>query len=169
MIPMLRALLADRFGLRVHTETRQDDGFALVTARTDGRLGPGLRRTQITCAILESVAPTTARADLPACALQRGFANGLTTASLRGATLDRLALLLQSATGRSVVDRTGLAGGFDIDLEWASDDALLASREPDSRPGIVTAVQDQLGLKLEPSRAPLEVLIIDAVERPTAN
>ena len=169
MIPMLRALLAERFGLRVHTETRADDGFALVPARTDGRLGPGLRPSQTECTTLSAVPPTTNRAELPRCAVQQGFTNGLSTVALRGATIDSLVTLLQSAAARGVVDRTKLSGRFDIDLEWAGDDALLASRDPDFRPGIITAVQEQLGLRLEPTRAPLEVLVIDAVQRPKAN
>jgi uncharacterized protein (TIGR03435 family) len=169
MIPMLRALLADRFGLRVHTEMRLADGFALVPARTDGRLGPGLRRSQAQCTILEQVPYYTKRADLPTCALQRGFANGLNAVSLRGAKVQSLVFLLQAVAARGVVDRTNLSGSFDIDLEWAEDKDLLASPEPDFRPSLGTAVQDQLGLKLVSERAPVEVLVIDAVRRPDAD
>ena len=74
---------------------------------------------------------------------------------------DLLMQLLASASGRIVVDRTGLKGPFVIDLEWSQDQTLS------DLPSIFTAVQEQLGLKLEPARAPVDVLVIDSVERPT--
>jgi len=169
LIAMLRGLLAERFGLRVHTETRSENGFALVPARTDGRFGPGLRRSQGQCTTLSIVPPATERAELPPCAYHQGFASGLRTVSFRGAPIDRVVTMLQNANAKSVVDRTNLSGTFDVDLEWAAEDALLASQEPAAGPGIVTAVQEQLGLKLESMRMPLEVLVIDAVQRPEAN
>jgi uncharacterized protein (TIGR03435 family) len=69
--------------------------------------------------------------------------------------------LLANASGRIVVDRTGLKGPFTIDLEWSQDQTAS------DKPSIFTAVQEQLGLKLESSRAPVDVLVIDSVERPT--
>jgi len=169
MLVMLRRLLAERFGLRVHTETQQRDGFALVRAQADGRLGPGLRPTQATCTSLTPVAPTADVADLPMCALHRGFANGLSTASFRGARMTSLALLVESVMARGVVDHTNLTGSFDIDLSWVADEVLLAAPGIDTRPGMATALQEQLGLKLERTRTPLEVLVVDAVQRPKAN
>ena len=74
---------------------------------------------------------------------------------------DLLVQLLASASGRIVVDRTGLKGPFVIDLEWSQDQTAS------DNPSIFTAVQEQLGLKLEPARAPVDVLVIDSVERPT--
>ena len=66
---------------------------------------------------------------------------------------------LQSLTGRPVVDRTGLTGTFDIDLKW--------STSGDDGPSIFTALQEQIGLRLEPSKGPFEVVVIDKVARPT--
>jgi uncharacterized protein (TIGR03435 family) len=169
MLLILRQLLADRFALRVHVDTRQGDGYALVPARADRRLGAGVRPSQAKCPSLPAVESATSRKDLPACALQRGVANGLSTASLRGATMANLATVLQLSAARAVIDRTNLTGAFDIDLEWAAGEALLDATDPDFRPSVFTAVQEQLGLKLEPAQTPVEVLVIDAVGRPKAN
>ena len=71
------------------------------------------------------------------------------------------------AVSRGVVDRTGLQGPFDVELEWSSD--VSAGATAGNTPSIFTALQEQLGLRLEPSRGPVEVLVIDSVERPTPN
>jgi uncharacterized protein (TIGR03435 family) len=84
-----------------------------------------------------------------------------------------LARMLVVPAGRLVEDRTGLAGGFDFDLAFTMDGAAPPGAQapaPDANaPSIFTALEEQLGLKLEPTRAPVEVLVIDRVERPTAN
>jgi uncharacterized protein (TIGR03435 family) len=74
-----------------------------------------------------------------------------------------LAENLRSRGGRVVIDRTGLTGAYDFKLEWAPDPANNA----DARPSLFTALQEQLGLKLQPSTAPLAVVVIDRIERPT--
>ena len=73
-----------------------------------------------------------------------------------------------SFVGRHVIDRTGLTGPFDVDLEWTPD-SPGAAPAPDAGASIFTAIQEQLGLKLEPSTAPLEVIVIDSAERPSEN
>ena len=77
----------------------------------------------------------------------------------RTQAIQKITPALQSLTGRPVVDRTGLTGTFDIDLKW--------SATGDDGPSIFTALQEQLGLKLEPSKGPFEVVVIDAIRRPT--
>jgi uncharacterized protein (TIGR03435 family) len=72
-----------------------------------------------------------------------------------------------SFVGRQVIDRTGLAGALDVDLEWTPDAPSAPSPEAD--PSILTAIQEQLGLKLEPATAPLEIVVIDGAEQPSAN
>jgi uncharacterized protein (TIGR03435 family) len=86
-------------------------------------------------------------------------------------TMPQLSASLQSLTGRPVVDRTGLTGTFDIDLQWTSGTigpAVGANPPaPDDGPSIFTALQEQLGLKLESTRGPFEVTVIDSIRRPT--
>ena len=157
---MLQGLLRDRFNFSGHTETRERPAYALVLARSDGRLGPRLRRVAVDCQDAEAVRQATASAGGkgPVCG---GQANS-TNISLRGFSLDALARALAGPAGRLVVNRTGIAGAFDIDVNWAT---------VDSQDGvsIFTAVQEQLGLKLESTTAPFDVLVIDRIERPTEN
>jgi uncharacterized protein (TIGR03435 family) len=144
---LLRSLLEDRFQLRTHREQRQMAIYALVRARSDGVLGPRFRKSTVDC-FTES----------PKC----GFAGGpVGRVKADSITMDILTQLLGNATDRIVVDRTGLQGGFAIDLEWSPDQTAS------DQPSIFTAAQEQLGLKLESTRGPVDVLVIDHVEKPT--
>lgn len=159
---MLRTVLAERFQLKISTELRELPVFALVLARPDGRLGPGLRqRSESECAGgLPRPGVPDLNADTPLCGYLRG---GQGMLNYRGVGI--AALLRPSALGRLdriVIDRTALPGLFDIDLTWTVETAA----SPDA-PSVFTAVQEQLGLKLAPMRAPVEVLVIEAVQRPT--
>jgi uncharacterized protein (TIGR03435 family) len=166
---MMRALLADRFRLRVRRETRELPVYALVLARSDGSFGPELKRSTIDCERLtrsRAAGPVTFNTgDRPQCGarvLSGQFVAG-------GRPLSELVSMLSSNVGRSVVDRTGLEGIFDMSLKWAPDDQPGRVNEPDSdsdAPSIFTALQEQSGLKLESARGPVEVLVIDHIERP---
>jgi uncharacterized protein (TIGR03435 family) len=92
----------------------------------------------------------------------------------RNATMPLLASMLQrSVLDRPVVDQTGLTGAFDFDLEWTPDESQFEGRIPVpvdmTKPGLFTAIQEQLGLRLEALTGPVEVLVIDRVERPSEN
>lgn len=149
---MMRSLLADRFKLVVHKETRNLPAFALVLARRDGKLGPSLRRSEADCSPANQQ-----KAPAASC----GFRNGDGALTGRGATIEKLAAEL-ILTGRLVVDRTGLTGGFDMDLKWTPDELGTNSE-------LFAALQEQLGLKLEAIRAPVEVIVIDSAARPSEN
>ena len=82
-----------------------------------------------------------------------------------GVTLAQLASTISNRVDRTVVDRTGLNGFYDVDLNWAP----TTITPDDTKPSIFTAVQEQLGLRLESSRGPIEVLVIDSLDRPTPN
>jgi uncharacterized protein (TIGR03435 family) len=162
MLEMLRSLLADRFKLVVHRETRQMPVYALVLARADGKTGPQLRRA-------EPCAQDTR------CG---GFSVGNGVLKGAGVTLTQLAAELPSATeGRYVIDRSGLTGLFDVNLRWNVDalgPGIIPGPIPDPIPGpdapsVFAAIQEQLGLKLEPIIAPIDVIVIDRAERPTSN
>jgi uncharacterized protein (TIGR03435 family) len=162
MLEMLRSLLANRFKLVVHKETKNSPVYALTLARRDGRLGPRLRRAEAECA-----APDSAPRPAPASERRCGFRLGNGALNGQGTTMARLAGEL-SFVGRQVVDRTNLTGAFDVDLEWMPDTSGAAA-SPDAEASIFTAIQEQLGLKLEPSMAPLDVVVIDSAERPAGN
>jgi uncharacterized protein (TIGR03435 family) len=153
---MLRAMLADRFRLVTHTETREAPAYALVLARKDGRLGPQLHHDTRDCGA-PGPAPASQDDEHP-CELQiGGEIRG------RGQPMDQLAKTLLQFAGRSIVNRTGLAGGFDFDIQ-ASEIAGV-----DDLPSIYTAIQEQLGLKLESIRAPVEFVVVDRIDHPESN
>lgn len=168
---MLRTLLTDRFKLMIHTETRDTPTYALVMARSDGKLGPKLHPATADCATLRAAAPP---GEKDPCGLLT-VATALVTGrmSVRGLDFSSLAVLARDA-GRRVVNKTGLTGAFDWDLTWTPQSFLQGpfNRErfpsiDSDGPSIFTAVQEQLGLKLESQKGEGEVLVIDRVEHPT--
>ena len=162
---MLQSLLEGRFKLRVHRETREQPIYAVVIARSDGRLGARLKQSSADCAAAaNSASPPMFSPDGPCAALFGvGPAGGRIIS--KGQPLARVMSALSMAVSRGVVDRTGLRGPFDVELEWSSDVGTSATNS--NTPSIFTALQEQLGLRLEPSRGPVDVLVIDSVERPT--
>lgn len=170
-LALLKALLAERFKLKVREEDRVRPVYALTTARNDGVLGPKARKSDIDCgAVMRGERPALLPGQGPPCSLKtppgRLFANTF--------TIPAIASLLSRHLDRPVVDQTGLSGRFDIELEAAEIKAA-----PDYKPGpsdlalppaagptVFVAVREQLGLKLEPLDAPQAVIIIDQAERP---
>jgi uncharacterized protein (TIGR03435 family) len=159
---MLRTLLADRFGLVARRETRQLPIFALVTVRPDKRLGPQLTASKVDCAAL--FAKRAPGADAPPCGIRSGYGSIV----LEGIPIAQLAASLSGLLNTAVEDRTGLPGTFDLDLSW----------ELEMRPGtgpsaaaesLVKALEAQAGLRLERTTGPMDVLVIERIERPTAN
>jgi uncharacterized protein (TIGR03435 family) len=168
---MLRTLLAERFNLIVHHETRELPMYALVMARSDRRLGPQLRMPETDCGAFDfRNSPTP-----PPGGFCGGIKSGPGHFTGKGATIRQLALNLSPLVARPVVDRTGLSGSFDLDLEWTPVSVPRAPDTPGDResapvaqgPSIFTAVQEQLGLKLESTKGPVDTIVIDHVERPT--
>jgi len=142
---MLRSLLEDRFKLAVHRETKETSGYALVPAKG----GPKLKE------------PTEARSG-------DGSISVAARGRLRGqkAPLSMLAAQLTRMVGSSVVDETGLEGGFDFNLEWTPEETPT---DLASAPSIFTAIQEQLGLRLEARQERTEIVVIDHAEKPDAN
>lgn len=181
---MLRAMLADRFKLKVHTESRETSSYDLVFARPDGKLGPKLTPSTTDCAA--EAAAARARGDAPAppafgTPMKCGMRMGPGTLSAGDISLVQFASTISQQVGRTVVDRTGLTGNFDIDLTFTPDqlpprpggaDSPIALNgvviDPNG-PTLLTAIQEQLGLKLEPSKANMEMVVVDNVEHPTAD
>src|SRR5262249_40754923 len=160
---MLQTLLTDRFKLTVHHEPRDLAVYELHVDRGDGRLGPQLKRVDVDCAAQRG-------SDQP-CGGFRTVAPGHIVG--RGVTLPLLAQFLELPAGRNVFDRSGLQGTFDVELQYTPD--RLPLRGPDTPApdqnavSVFTALREQLGLKLESARAPIDVLVIDHAEKPTSD
>jgi len=176
MMEMAKTMLADRFKLKVHTETRQLPIYALVLARQDGRLGPRMRLSTLDCGAPPAGAPGGPPAgavpspappppldgvEIPRCGTRSG--PGQITSG--GVLLEAFTRNMASMAGRIIVDKTGLSGRFDFSLSFAMDPASTA---PDV-PSVFAAIQEQLGLKLEAQTGPVEVFVIDSAARPTEN
>jgi uncharacterized protein (TIGR03435 family) len=142
--PLMQSLLADRFNLKFHRETQEMKVYALVVAKDGPKLKP----------------PT------------EGEASGANTSGgphkshliATATTMEVLAGYVGNRLNRIVVDKTGLKDSFDFTLDWAPDEA------PDSLvPPLITALREQLGLRLETQKVPVEVLVIDGIARPSDN
>jgi uncharacterized protein (TIGR03435 family) len=178
MLLMLQSLLTERFRLAAHKETRDLPIYELVVNRRDGKTGTRLRPASPgTCTDRGQQPVGVPAGQLPSCGV---LLAGPDRMSGRRVSLALLATQLSARVSRVVVDRTGRAEMFDLDLEWTPDDAERAAVaaltpgggpppvDPD-RPGIFTALDEQLGLKLEPARGPIEILVIAGAERPVEN
>jgi uncharacterized protein (TIGR03435 family) len=179
-LAMLRTLLAERFKLAVHHETRTAPIYVLMLARSDGKIGPNLLRSDVDCAALLAARgaappPPPTPGARPPCGAMVGLGPvALLTAG--GQTMPALANMLSRITGRIVADHTGLSGVFDVDLRFNGED--LAGLPPPpagaDRPApatdavsLFTAIQEQLGLKLDAQRGPIDVVVVDHAEQPT--
>jgi uncharacterized protein (TIGR03435 family) len=217
---VFRQLLADRFNLKTHKETRELPIFALVLARTDGRLGPNLTRSSDECVAMMTArgrgrggpdgrggpppdgrggpppdgrgraaiggpggpvpagGPATLNLDGPApCG---GRLGGIGRIRAGGSTIEQFAAgLLSERAQRVVIDKTGLTGYFDISLNYTPTPDQMPQGPPPpgaapppidpDGPSLFTAIQEQLGLKLQDQRGPVEVLVIDSINQPTEN
>ena len=166
----LRSLLTERFKLRVHGETRQVPMYALVMARADRKPGPILKPSSADCSPEGMRARTDAAQagqPLPGTCGTRATAGRL---QFGGRMSDFARNLSGSAEiGRNVIDQTGLTGGWEFQLMFAPPRQRAAGQEPlpddPNAPSLITALQEQLGLRLEPIQGPVEFVVVDRVER----
>jgi uncharacterized protein (TIGR03435 family) len=159
----LQALLADRFQLTIHHETKEQPIYTLVVAKSGSKL--------------KTTDSSTGQGPKGMMRMSPGGFNG------QGVELKMLAEALSNPLGRTVVDRTGLSGRFDVDLQWTPDASQremgpmggppppgmeMPAADP-NRPSIFTAIQEQLGLRLESAKGPVDMIVIDRVGKPTEN
>ena len=136
---LMRQILDDRFALKAHIEKRELPVYELVVAKQGSKLKQSLPHTG-------------------------GISNyGPGKISAKRTPITSLIVNLSATVGRVVIDKTGLTGEYDFELTWATDS------QPDAGPSIFTALQEQLGLKLQSAKAPVDVVVIDHIERPSAN
>jgi uncharacterized protein (TIGR03435 family) len=171
----MRTLLAERFKLAVHRETRQMDIYDLVLARPDGKLGPALKPTTQDCAAMMAAArggpppgPPTGPNSPVVCGM-RGLPGRLVAGAM---PMTLLASNLSGHVQRIVVDRTGLSGAWDFEITFAPERPVnpppgveFPPADPNA-PSLFTAMQEQLGLKLQSTKGPVEVLVLDRIEQP---
>jgi uncharacterized protein (TIGR03435 family) len=172
----VRTLLSERFGVSVHRESRTLPVYALRLARAGGGPGPALVPSAIDCRALVAAARRGGGPPPPQ-AQRCGFRGRVGSLQSNGMPLSELALALSGRLERAVVDETGLEGPWDLTLTYAADsatipagtlapDAPAPAANPDA-PSFFTALQEQLGLRLVSTTAPVEVLVVDRVARPT--
>ncbi len=178
---MVQRLLAERFDLGIHVESRILGGRALVLARSDGRLGLQLHPSTLDCAAEDAAWMTKILAGENPQALEEGVrtcsiisTNGHMQAA--GHTMSQFARALSLRTRETIVDQTGLTGPFVIDMTAAPSIVppqvraeMLARGHQFEQPTLDDALREQLGLKLDRARVEAHVIVIDRVERPTAN
>ena len=180
---MLTNLLKDRFKMTMHIETRAMPVYNLAFVRSDRRFGPALKESSPECRAALAAraeerrrgASATGRIGQDECESVRINPGG--TALLSGVPMDRFALILTPYAGRPLINKTGLTSYYDITLKWTREAGSVSSAlsglpanpvplDPDA-PNLFTAMQEQLGLKLENASAPLDVVVIDSIQHPT--
>jgi uncharacterized protein (TIGR03435 family) len=177
---MVRALLADRFHLAVHRGTQELPIYELVLARRDGKLGPGLTESKEgSCTPFDTSRPP--QRPQPGTEPRRTCGNSSVNPSRLsaiGIPIVNLVPMLEMVLERTVVDRTTLIGNFDVSMEWAPNETQAMQWPSDlpkppqsdvAGPSLFVAIQEQLGLKLESAKGPVEVVVIDHAEKPSAN
>jgi uncharacterized protein (TIGR03435 family) len=179
---LLRSLLEDRFKLKARRVTKEMPALMLGFARDDHRLGAKLRASNVDCDVAlaavraqaADAAPAQLAAREPLCNMGGQSASPICG---RAVTMERLVQGLAGVFQQPIVDETMLHGRFDFDLSFTPDNprgpgiAFGAScpEQSDDRPALMTALQEQLGLRLRQGRAPIEVLVIDSAEKPAGN
>lgn len=156
--PMLQALLEDRFKLAVRREIMDLPIYELTVAKSGAKLRAGA------CNARDANSPPV-RQGPSDCGFSVMDNNMIRATQI---DMDRFVTMLTFWVRRTVVDKTGFKGGFDVDLKWNPDEAATITGT-DTAPSIFTAIQEQLGLKLESARGPVDVLVIDSVSKPTEN
>ena len=176
MNAMVETLLADRFKLKVRRETRQSDVYRLVKARADGKLGEALKPAAVNCDMARGRGPAPGGPMMGPC--QFLIAPG--RFQVAGQSMAAFANSLGMQVGRPVLDESGLQGAYDFTLTFMPDPGgrgMPAGLPPPgapelppidpNAPALPTALQEQLGLRLEPAKGPVEMIVIDSIDQPT--
>ena len=174
LIGMLKALLEDRFKVKVHTETREAPVYALMLANRDGKFGANLSESRANCYSPGDPPPQNAPPDP---ARNCGIHGGMGTLSYTGLSMQQIATHLAGlpVVGRPVIDRTGLTARYNFHVEFvpafipsaARDGSNIANPAADTGSNLFTALVEQGGLKLQADRAPLEFVVVDRAQKPT--
>ena len=169
---MVRSLLADRFGLVAREVLEPRPTYGLVRTRSDGRLGPKLRRVAIDCDALDAqvaagktalATPPSPTGPVPPCLIR----SRLGTVHSGAISMPVLAKVLYQGAERIVVDKTGLTGWYAVELDYRPPFASVDAPEAVGLPSLFAALEEQLGLRLVSELAPVPTLVIERISRPT--
>lgn len=167
--PIAREVAIERFQLKTHDETRELSVYLFGRSKT-ATLGPNLKQAEIDCTLRGPAPIPRPPAEPPPAGLSRcGLTQRSGVINMVGFPIDAFVRVLSSTVGRVVVNRTGLEGNWDLDLEYAPDlsaGGAVGQSAATDRPSIFAALQEQLGLKLEAGRAPVSVVAIDNIRIP---
>jgi len=197
LMPLLKNLLVERFKLKTHVEPREMQVYDLIMARSDGRLGPDIKPSKSDCSNADELNAARAEAltkgdfsgvmakpgEVLTCTVSPNVAGGPANISVHGdgQEIKQLIELLTQLTGRPIRDKTGLTGRYDFDMKLDLQTLLAMARGmgmpvpasvnlPQSDgSSLMTALNEQLGLKLDSVRAPMDVLVVDSAEAPVAD
>ena len=174
---LVQSLLEERFQLKTHRETKDLSVFALVLAKKDGKTGPKLVESKDgTCEEFgpghPPPPPEPGKPPARGCGMMRmGLSQFLGYKITMASFVEALSRML----GKRVLNKTGLDGNFDVSIEFSPDEIRLAQLPPDAPrpettgPSIFTAIQEQLGLRLDSQKAPVETIVVDRAEKPGEN
>jgi uncharacterized protein (TIGR03435 family) len=196
LLAMVKPLLADRFGLKAHIEQREMPTYSLLVARSDGKLGPDMSPSKDDCSdpaaqqkrteeltrggAAATLAALSSPDGLPCMVLPMADPQGGIGMHGRGQPIAIMTTLLTQVTGRMVHDKTGLTGLYDWKIKFDPEVMMRAASQlglnlptaafpPSDNPSILTALREQLGLKLDSDKGPVDVLVIDEAKEPTAD
>jgi uncharacterized protein (TIGR03435 family) len=166
---MLRNMILDRMKLVGHVEQQERTTFALLLARSDGRLGPDLKPSTLDCSAAGRGGPPSQPQGPPSAAEAQsrcGMSMSRGMIASGGITMDRLVPSLRGLAGGLVKNQTGLEGFYALTLRFSPGMSADPSAASDDAPQFVTALQEQLGLKLQPEKSMVAIFVIDHIERP---
>jgi uncharacterized protein (TIGR03435 family) len=174
---LLQSLLEDRFRLKLHRETKELPVYVLVLARKDGHIGANLTNAKEGNCAAPNQSAVSLDSDKSA-SQPCGLHNGRGNLSGLGVPMEGVATALSRILGRPVTNQTGLTGKFDVNVQYTPDENQMANLTPPgmkppppegSGPSLFTAIQEQLGLRLESQKGPVEIFIVDGAQKATEN
>jgi uncharacterized protein (TIGR03435 family) len=170
---MIQSLLADRFELKTHREMREIPVYSMVYAKSDKKPGPSLHAATLDCAEVRASrngrGPTSPEEMMQCNFLTSNLPGGVKRVQAQAVSLANLTAVLGTFVDRPIFDRTGSNGNYDLDLTFIAQVGGPPPGDAGDAPFIFNAIQEQLALKLEPTRSSVEMLVVDRISRPTEN